>query len=317
MQEIALTLKSSIFIPAAVSAWAPFLITLFICPLFIYFSPATGLFDEPESDRKIHERPKPLGGAALVIGFLPIYLAFGSTSPSLVFGSVLVFFTGIIDDLYESDPKTKLTLQVVAAVIVISFGATPSTNLAAGKGLSITLTGAANTAFLAFWLVGGTNGFNLIDGLDGLAAGVAVIALTPFAVLGFDTPVFLPVLTLLASLAAVLIYNFHPAKLFLGDGGSYFIGFLTSYFVIEGLSVASSGPDDAWFLPAGLLLLALPVADTAFAIGRRIISGKGIMEADKSHIHHVLYRNYGQTGAVLMIYAFQAILAGLGVFLIL
>lgn len=317
MQEIVLTLKSSIFTPTAVSAWAPFLITLLICPLFIHFSPSTGLFDDPESDRKIHERPKPLGGAALVIGFLPIYLAYGTASLSLVFGLILVFFTGIIDDLYEIEPKTKLALQIVAVFIVLTFKATPLTSFATGKGLSITLTGATNTGFLAFWLIGGTNGFNLIDGLDGLAVGVSIIALTPLAALGFGTPVFLPILTLLASLLAVLIYNFHPAKLFLGDGGSYFVGFLTSYFVIEGLSAASSGSGDEWLLPAGLLLLALPVVDTAFAIGRRAISRKGIMEADKSHIHHLLYRHYGQTGAVLIIYAFQAILAGLAVFLIL
>lgn len=317
MQEIALTLKTSLFSAPVASGWWSFAITFLICPLFIFLAPATGLFDEPEGDRKIHKRAKPLGGAALAVGFLPLYLVYGPSSLSLFFGLLIVFFAGIIDDLREVDPVIKLLLQAAAAVVVVSFSPLPPTKLGIGEGLSITLKGAANSGLVAFWLVGGTNGFNLIDGLDGLAAGVAFIALIPLALLGFGSPVFISIVTLLASLVAILIYNFHPARLFLGDGGSYFIGFLTSYLVIEGLSAASGSVGNEWSLAAGLLLLGLPVIDTALAIVRRLISRKGIMEADKNHVHHLLYRQYGQTRAVLIAYSLQAVLAGLAVLLIL
>lgn len=315
MREIVLTLKTMLFTVPAITGWGPFVVTLLVCPIIIFLAPLIGLFDEPGSYRKIHKGAKPLGGTALIAGFLPFYMVFGTSNLPLVFGLVTVFLAGIADDLHELDPKTKLFLHLTAAIVVLSSGVFPATSITAG-GHSLKLTGWLNSGFLVFWLVGGTNGFNLIDGLDGLATGIAIIALLPIIGLTPGSTVFLTAVMFLGPLAAVLFFNFHPAKLFLGDGGSYFVGFLTSYLVIKGLGEVSFTGEEVWGLGPGLLLLGFPILDTGLAIARRLASRQGIMEADKNHVHHQLLRRYGHTKAVLTIYGFQALLSGIASLLI-
>lgn len=318
MQNIATTLKTSVLSVRAITLWVPFLVTLVTSPGFMLLAPSTGLLDDPESKRKIHENQKPLGGTAILIGFLPVYLYYGPTNFYLVSGLALVFLAGIIDDFRDLSPQIKLLFQVLAALVLVTNAPLPASSFGLGDLQAVTLSGAGNRALIGFWLVGGTNAFNLIDGLDGLAAGLGLIALVPVIFLAAGTPVYVPVAALGGALLGFLVYNFYPAKLFLGDGGSYFIGFLLSYLLIQGLGAASTViGSQTWPLVAGLFLLLLPILDTSLAIKRRIRSSKGVMEPDRNHIHHILYRKYGQKRAVLTMYSIQVVCAAVGTLLVL
>lgn len=318
MQDIAMTLKTSVLIVQSIPLWVPFLITLVTSPVFILLAPATGLLDDPESKRKIHQKQKPLGGTAILFGFLPIYLYFGPINFSLIAALLLVFIAGIIDDFRRLNPRIKLLLQVIAAIVLVTQTPLPASSFGLGDLHGFTLSGVGNQALIAFWLVGGTNAFNLIDGLDGLAAGLGLIALVPVIVLTAGNPVYVPIAALGGALSGFLVYNSHPAKLFLGDGGSYFTGFLLSYLLIPGLATtAPVAADNTWPLVAGLFLILLPVLDTSMAIKRRIRSSKGVMEPDKNHIHHLLYRKYGQKRAVRIMYGVQVVCTAFGTLLVL
>ena len=315
MQNLPSTLKSALLSTKWASLWLPFVITGISCPLLIRWAPALRLFDNPrESARKIHRHVKPLGGGALLLGFIPVLFLSGTTPIPLFLAVLIVFFTGLIDDIRGFDPKSKLILQAIAATIVVTLLPLPATSLHFFADLEINLTGAPNMILIGFWLVGGTNAFNLIDGLDGLAAGIGIISLLPLLLATWQNASCLLPLGLAAALAAILLYNFYPAKLFLGDGGSYLVGFLVSYLVINGLGSVSSTA--SWDLGAGIFLLGIPILDTIMAIFRRASSEKGIMEADQDHLHHKLYRKFGHSTAVLIIYFIQTALSGLALLII-
>ncbi len=317
MQNMAATLKTSMLSVHAIPLWVPFLITLITAPVFILLARYTGLLDDPENKRKIHENQKPLGGASVLLGFLPVYLYYQSTNFYLVAGLALVFLAGLIDDFRGLNPRIKLLVQVLAALVLVMNVPLPVSSFGFGDFQVVTFSGAGNRALIAFWLVGGTNAFNLIDGLDGLAAGLGLIALVPVILLTAGTPVYVPVAALGGSLLGFLVYNFYPARLFLGDGGSYLIGFLLSYLLIQGLGTAGTAKiTKGWPVVAGLFLILLPVLDTSMAIIRRIRSSKGVMKPDRNHIHHIIYRKYGQKRAVLIMYAIQAVCAVTGILLV-
>ncbi|MFB6214883.1 MAG: MraY family glycosyltransferase, partial [Candidatus Bipolaricaulia bacterium] len=247
--------------------------------------------------------------------FTPVLFLYGTNSLSLFSGVLIVFLTGLIDDIRGFNPKSKLLFQIAAAALIVTFHPLPVTNFYWFAEVKTSLSGIPNMVFVAFWLVGGTNAFNLIDGLDGLAAGTAIISLLPLLFLTSGQVSFLLPAGLSAVLVAILLYNFYPARLFLGDGGSYLVGFLVSYLVIKTLT--ASGANAGWNLGIGLLLLGIPILDTLLAIFRRTGSEKGIMEADQDHLHHKLYRKFGHVTAVLIIYLFQAVLSGLALLVIL
>jgi len=309
---MATTLKTSVLTVHAIPLWVPFLITMVASPAFIFLAPTTGLLDDPDNKRKIHQNQKPLGGAAILLGFLPVYLYYGPINFFLIAALLLVFLAGIVDDFRGLNPRIKLLFQVIAAVVIVTQTSLPGSSFGFGELHAFTLSGAGNQALIAFWLVGGTNSFNLIDGLDGLAAGLGLIALVPVIILTAGSPVYVPIAALGGALSGFLVYNSHPAKLFLGDGGSYFIGFLLSYLLIQGLAnTGTVATPNTWPLAVGLLLILLPVLDTGMAIKRRIRSSTGIMEPDKNHIHHLMYRKYGHKRAVLIMYGVQIICAGI------
>ena len=316
MQDLLSTLKSLLLSDNWGSLWIPFLITGLTCPLLIRWAPKLKLFDNPgDSARKIHHQVKPLGGAALLLGLVPVIILYGSVPLVLSFAVLIVFFTGLIDDIFGLSPHVKLILQIIAATTVVVFSPFPTTRLSLAGDLNYGLTGIPNMVFISFWLVSGTNALNLVDGLDGLAAGIGLLALLPILPIAFSHQTFLLTAGLAAALLAIMFYNFYPARLFLGDGGSYLVGFLTSYLVITGLASApaSSG---TWNPLIGILLLGIPVIDTALAIYRRAGSGKGVMQADQNHLHHKLYRRFGHVKAVLIIYALQIALSGIALALL-
>ena len=311
MQNFPLALKSFLFPDHWTAFWLPFVITGLSCPLLIRWAPIINLFDHPrQSPRKIHHQIKPLGGTAILLGFIPLMLLNENVPISLILPVLVVLFTGLIDDIKGLNPKPKLFLHVLAAILLVTFHPIPPTNLDIFVNLKITVSGVPNLFLVGFWLVGAINSFNLIDGLDGLATGIGIISLLPLMILTFGQDSFTVIGGLVSGLIAILIYNFYPAKLFLGDGGSYLLGFLVAYLVIVGLStpgVSSNG----WSLTVGLLLLGIPIIDTVLAILRRAKSKGGIMEADQNHLHHKLYRSFGHAPAVLIVYLIQVALSGL------
>lgn len=296
-----------------------FLIVVFGSYLLTKFGPRVGFTDDPtSSNRKIHIRSKPLGGLALFLGFLPVYWAVAEDPLPLTIGLIIVFSTGIIDDIWKLGARAKLLLQVIAGVLFVWLLPIPETILQLSPGLAVAPPAAVNYPLIVFWAIGGTNAINLIDGLDGLATGIGVITLIPLFLFTPSGEASLLIGLALASLVGFSLFNFYPAKLFLGDEGSYFIGFLVSYCVIAGLSYSSEPASTVqWNLLAGILLFGIPVVDTTWAIVRRFRTEQGIMQADRSHFHHRLFARFGHLRAVLIIYGFQAVSAALAVFLFL
>jgi len=284
-------------------------LTLVLGYIFLHIASKVGFTDNPEqSYRKIHQQPKPLGGPVVLLGFLPIYF-FNIRHPlALTISLALVFTTGIFDDLWKVSPKLKLFLHLGAAVTLVSLIQIPTTVLGFTETLSVRVTGPVNLLLVIFWLAGGTNAINLIDGLDGLATGLGIITMVSLLLISTNPPIYLVIGLALATLTGFILYNFYPANLFLGDGGSYFIGFLLSYCIMMGLSQRSPTGALEWRLLPGLLLIGVPVFDTAWAIVRRTRSKKGIMRADDSHLHHRLYYRFNHLTAVFDIYLLQVML---------
>lgn len=299
---------------------AIYLITFFTALLVTYFLTPTvrqlalkiGAVDQP-NDRKVHLEPTPrLGGvgifagfaAAMLIAFLLAWL-WGvqlqlHTLLGIVIGAALLLAVGIVDDIKGLRPLTKLGWQIAAALIAVLSGV-------AITFVSNPFNGLLVIGFLAFpltlvWIVGMTNAINLIDGLDGLAAGVTVISsLTLFfvALRTHQIGAALIMLSLAGSTLGFLRYNFSPASIFLGDSGSMVLGFLLATAAIVG--VFKTTLVVALIIP--LLILGVPIFDTLFAIGRRLKDKRHPFEADNKHIHHLLLRaGFNQREAVLSIY---------------
>ena len=296
-------------------------VALFITPGVILLAAKTGAMDAPDA-RKVHKKPIPR------IGGLGIYAAFMVTIVSLlnivdvtddvmfeltglIIGGSLIVLVGIIDDYKNLPAKVKLVGQIIAAaVLVIGFDVhidfitdpfgDPLSDYIYTEALAIPLT--------IFWIVGITNTINLIDGLDGLAAGVSVIASITIFLVAMQQEIFL-VATLTAALAGsalgFLYYNFNPARIFMGDSGSLFLGFmLAGISVIGAVKCATT---IALIVP--ILALGLPILDTTFAIVRRYRGGVPIFKPDKGHLHHrLLDLGFSQRQAVLLMYVISALL---------
>ncbi|WP_077369523.1 glycosyltransferase family 4 protein [Anaerosalibacter sp. Marseille-P3206] len=266
--------------------------------------------DIPKDARRVHKKPIPLlGGLAIYISTIItilIFLPLDKTTFSIIIGGSIIVISGIIDDTKDLSPKMKLLFQILAAVVLVIGGIKIDfiTNPFKGgllylKGFSIPLT--------IFWIVGITNTVNLIDGLDGLAAGVSLIAsMSLFFVASrfMYEPIMIMSLVLAGSCLGFLPFNFNPAKIFMGDTGALFLGFMLSIISIEG--VMKSVATIAIVVP--IIILGLPIFDTTFAIFRRLLNGRPIMEADKGHLHHkLLQRGLSQRQTVLILYAISAV----------
>lgn len=289
-----------------------FFVTYFATPVVKNLASRFNAFDLPNA-RKVHQAPVPrLGGLAIYIGFLAAIAAAVVLSSLLgvkidtrsflgiLLGGSILVGVGIIDDLRELRPTTKLIWQLVAALVVIYFGVeitfitNPFNGLWPIGVLAVPLT--------LLWLVGVTNAINLIDGLDGLAAGVtAISALTLFFVALRTHQIGAAILLLALGAAALgfLRFNFYPAKIFLGDSGSMFLGFILASSSVIG--VLKTTLVVALIVP--VLILGVPIFDTLFAIGRRLKEKKHPFEADNKHIHHMLLRaGFNTREAVFSIY---------------
>ncbi|MDI3481496.1 MAG: UDP-GlcNAc:undecaprenyl-phosphate/decaprenyl-phosphate GlcNAc-phosphate transferase [Tepidanaerobacteraceae bacterium] len=264
-----------------------------------------GAIDVPRDGRRVHTKPIPrLGGLAIFTAFaaagvltLPVD---SSTVKGMLLGGTLIVVVGVLDDIYSLPPKIKLMGQVAAAGVLLVFGLKVEwvTNPLGG----MFYLGKWSIPITLFWVVGITNTLNFIDGLDGLAAGISAIASITMMLVNLSlhqTNAALVTALLAGASVGFLPHNFNPARIFMGDTGAMFLGFMLSAAAIDGAVksatvIALIGP---------ILALGLPIFDTAFAILRRFVNGKPIMQADKGHIHHRLIAiGLSQRQAVLFMY---------------
>ncbi len=310
----------------AVSAGVTFAAT----PLVRKLAFKVGAIDVPKDERRVHTQPIPrLGGLAIFFGFLVSYLLFTNMEMikmvGILGGGLVIVGTGVVDDIHPLRARTKLLLQIVSAVILYFCGFRIDffTNFI-NPELGIVSIGFLSLPVTVFWIIGITNTVNLIDGLDGLAAGISSISAVTLTYVALiigqqDGSLMVhmnevAILTIIVAGACLgfLPYNFNPAKIFMGDAGSLFLGFILATASVEG---ALKWPTViAFAIP--ILALGIPIFDTTFAIIRRALSGRPISEADKGHLHHRLMDvGMDQKRAVLTLYLIAALLGAGAVFL--
>ncbi len=302
-------------------------VTYFLTPLVRSLAIKYKAVDIP-NERKVHVTPLPRwGGLAIYAGFtvaiglallLAKYTGINIQSKmiwGIFIGSTLLVIVGALDDVKSMRATTKLFFQIIAALIVFYSGT--GIHFISNPFNGIISLGLFALPLTLFWLVGVTNAMNLIDGLDGLAAGVtAISAIALFAVAMRTHQIGAAILMLAMVGAAIgfLRYNFFPASIFLGDSGSMLLGFILASSSIVG--VLKTTLVVALFVP--IIILGVPIFDTLFAIVRRLSEGKHPFEADNKHIHHMLLRaNFNKREAVLSIYIVCFILSFIALFMVL
>lgn len=290
---------------------AALVLALVFVPLAMKLAYKIGAVDKPNA-RKVHTKIMPrMGGLGIYLAYIIVILATQKMNmqlAGLLLGSTILVVLGIFDDMKDLNAKFKLLIQILAAVIVMAFGVRIEfmTNVFGGGAIYLDILSLPITLL---WIVGITNAINLIDGLDGLAGGIATIAALSMAVVGWIYGQYL-----MASMAIILAgatmgflrYNFHPAKVFMGDTGSLFLGFNLSVLAIMGVAKSVTFIS----LAAPVLVLGVPIFDTFFAILRRKMNHKPIFAADKDHLHHrLLGMGFSHRKTVLIIYAISFFLA--------
>ncbi len=295
-------------------------VALCITPLIRSAALRVGALVEPAS-RSVHARPIPhMGGLAILGAFLVSSLVWGGVPSGEVFGIMvggsLMVALGAFDDFRPLPAKTKFLGQVaIASLVVVLFDLRIEfvTN-PLGKGYI--LLGALGPPLTIFWIVAMVNVVNLIDGLDGLAAGISTIASVTLLLLAFQAEqvhIMILAAALAGSTLGFLPYNFNPAKIFMGDSGAMFLGFVLAGVAVEGTLKSAA----TLALAVPVLTLGLPIFDTAFAIVRRLVNGRSISEADRSHLHHrLLERGLNQKQACLVLYCISACLGGSAILVI-
>jgi len=292
-----------------------FVLALGLTPLVKRFAIRVGAVDKP-NHRKVHTKLMPrLGGLAMFLAFVgalavAVFLVAGEQSHvvwGILLGGSLVMLVGAFDDRYDLSPKVKLLGQIIAACVVVSFGVKVDfVTLPFGAGTN--LESWVSVPITILWIVGVTNAINLIDGLDGLAAGVSAIATGTILVLALmmgNVTVALLCTVLLGSILGFLVFNFHPAKIFMGDSGALFLGFSLATLSVLGFKQATLV---SFVVP--IFILGVPLSDTFFAIIRRIVNKKPISVADKNHLHHCLLGlGLSHRNTVLVIYGIASVFA--------
>lgn len=303
-----------------------FLICAFLLAMFLSFASTPiaknfaykiGAIDVPKDQRRMHKQPIPrLGGLAIFTGFYISVLVFGHLYMTkeirgMLIGSIIIIGLGMFDDVLALKPYQKFGFQLLAAAIPVYCGVriTSLPSIFGGASAYIQLNTVAQYIVTIIWLLGLLNAVNLIDGLDGLAVGVSSIAtfsLFFIAILTGEMQVALITAALAGGCLGFLPYNFNPAKIFMGDTGSTFLGFMLSVVCIQGLF--KGYVLISFIIP--FLILGLPIFDTAFAIVRRIWNKKPIMAPDRGHLHHKLMdMGFSQKQTVAILYIITSILA--------
>lgn len=286
----------------------PFVFVSVITPFVKKIAFHVGALDMPNK-RKVHTEPMPrLGGIGIYSGFLLGYMLFGEQTPtmnSILIGSFVLLVTGIFDDIKPLKASHKLIGQIVAALIVVLYGNILLKD-ASVFGFYINF-GLWSYPITLLFILGCINCMNLIDGLDGLAGGISSIFFLTIGIIAyFQGRIGLSVVIafiMLGSTLGFLVHNFHPAKIFMGDSGSMFLGFIIAVITLLGFKTIITS---SIIIP--LCILIVPILDTICAIIRRKLKGESIGTPDKSHFHHqLLRRNCSVSTAVLIIYLITAL----------
>ena len=312
-----MTTLVDVLVHAALAAAAAMAASLALTPAVRAFARRLRWLDHPDGERKLHPVAVPrAGGVAVYLAFVLAVAGYGVVTGAsaeshlpLVAAAGAVLLVGLLDDARGANATTKLTVQAAAAAFLYAQGYRIET-LTNPFGDAFSL-GALSFPITVLWLVGMSNAFNLIDGLDGLASGVALFATVSLCVAGVvngrgDAVILIAALA--GALLGFLPYNFSPATIFLGDGGSLFIG-----FALAGLALGSSIKASAALAVATpLLALALPIVDVQLAIVRRVMRRQPIFRGDRDHIHHrLLAMGFTPRRAVMILYAVAALYSSL------
>ena len=306
----------------SIQVWGPLilaaLLTAAATPLAVYVAPKIGAMDIPKDNRRVHNKPMPrFGGAAIYIGMMVSVAVFslqGRGVIPIMIGCTMIYALGLIDDLTEMKPLVKFIGQLVVASVVFAMGVKITfvkitfIDLLFTSGHPILFGSVIDYIVTVLWLVAITNAVNLIDGLDGLAAGIAAISALCIAYVAYIHGYVLPTMLMMSvagSALGFLPFNFHPAKIFMGDGGSQLLGFAIAAFSVQG--TVKGATIMVVLLPA--LVLGLPIFDTVMAIIRRTSRHQSISTADREHLHHkIMKAGFGQRRAVLLMYSLSGIM---------
>lgn len=283
-------------------------------PLVKAFSVKVGAIDVPKDNRRMHDHPIPrLGGLAIFLGFMfSILLMVPLDTPKrgMLLGAVIIVILGIFDDIYALPAKLKFVVQIVAALVAVGAGnrieVLSNPNIFSEN--PVWALGWLSFPVTVIWIVVITNAVNLIDGLDGLACGVSTISsftMLVIALLVSELDVAMMMGALAGACIGFLPYNFNPAKIFMGDTGATFLGFIMATVSVQGMFKL---PTIISFV-VPFLMFGLPIFDVCFAVIRRISKGQSPMSPDRSHVHHRLIdMGLSQKQTVGVLYVISAIL---------
>lgn len=294
----------------AIAFICAFFISVTTTPVIRTFAFKFKVTDVPKDNRRMHRKEMPLmGGVAIYLAFTVTVFVFcklTSATLAMLLGNLIIVIAGIIDDKYDMNPFVKLFLQIAAAITATLGGITIDQLNVFGKTVEF---GYFAPVITVIWIVSLTNAVNLIDGLDGLSCGVSTIAATTLLLTLVKTDTDINVICMIAILVGActgfLPFNFNPARIFMGDTGAMFLGFTLAVLSIQGC-FKLNGIISFW---VPILVFALPLADTAFAFLRRILTGRNPFHADRGHLHHKLIdKGFDQKHAVMILYAVSGIL---------
>lgn len=289
-------------------------VSLLLTPVVKAFSFKVGAVDVPKDSRRMHTHPIPrLGGLAIFFGFILAVLLFvplDNAKQGMLLGAVIIVVLGIFDDIHALPAKFKFLVQIVAALVAVLMGnrieVLSNPNIFSDNPLWE--LGILSIPVTVVWIVAITNAVNLIDGLDGLACGVSTISSMTMLVISLlvsDLNVATVMAALVGACIGFLPYNFNPAKIFMGDTGATFLGFIMATMSVQGMFKMYN--IISFVVP--FLMLGLPIFDVCFAVVRRVSKGQSPMTPDRSHVHHKLIdMGLSQKQAVGTLYVISAIL---------
>ncbi|MDE6840229.1 MAG: undecaprenyl/decaprenyl-phosphate alpha-N-acetylglucosaminyl 1-phosphate transferase [Oscillospiraceae bacterium] len=290
-------------------------VSLASTPLVKVLSVKFGAVDVPKDNRRMHNHPIPrMGGLAIFLGFLAAVLLFvplDTAKRGMLLGAVIIVVLGVLDDKYALPAKPKFLVQIIAALIAVMSGnrieVLSNPNIFSPN--PVWKLGVLSIPITVIWIVAITNSVNFIDGLDGLACGVSTISAATMLVIALLVVKELDVAVMMAALVGACIgflpYNFNPAKIFMGDTGSTFLGFIMATVSVNGMFKQYT--IISFVVP--FLMLGLPIFDECFAVIRRLSRGQSPMAPDRGHVHHRLIdMGFSQKQAVGVLYVISAIL---------
>lgn len=293
-----------------------FLVSFAATPMVISLAHKVNAIDVPKDERRVHKKPTPLmGGLAIFYGFIVSVLCFAVLDrevAGILIGSVIIVVVGIIDDITDMRAIVKLLCQIIAAAVVVYSGvriqhfANPFSMWFGPPYLVLNYW--ISVAVTIFWIVGICNAVNLLDGLDGLAVGVSSIAsvcMLALTLISQNANIAIITAAVAGAGFGFLPYNFNPAKIFMGDTGALFLGFILACISVQGFLKLSAIISFA--IP--IIVLGLPIFDTLFAITRRVMTGRSPMSPDRGHLHHrLLDMGFSQKQTVAILYTLTTVL---------